>query len=103
MHKNNAPQTPGVYVAFFADDNCLYATDLKEGFVVRNLQWGVNSVETWCELGNIKINKDKTQGIYFSRSLRWPESHLKLNVKDIPIDSVKYFGVFFDKKITWRL
>jgi hypothetical protein len=60
-------------------------------------------MKTWCEFWNIKINKDNTQGIYFSRSLQWPESHLTLNVRDIRIDGVKYFGVFFDKKVTWRL
>jgi hypothetical protein len=35
MYINDAPQTHGVYLALFADDTCLYATDRKEGFVVR--------------------------------------------------------------------
>jgi hypothetical protein len=72
MYINEASQTHGVYLALFADDACLYATDRKEGFVI-------SSMETWCESWNIKINKDKTQGIYFSRSRRPPESHLTLN------------------------
>jgi hypothetical protein len=38
MHINNAPQTHGVHLALFADDICMYATDRKEGFVVRKLQ-----------------------------------------------------------------
>jgi hypothetical protein len=37
MYTIDAPQTRGVYLALFADDNCLYATDRKEGFVVRKL------------------------------------------------------------------
>jgi hypothetical protein len=37
MYINYDPQTHGVYVALFADDTCLYASDRKEGFVVRNL------------------------------------------------------------------
>jgi hypothetical protein len=36
------PQTHGVHLALFADDTCLYATDRKEGFVVRKLQRGLN-------------------------------------------------------------
>jgi hypothetical protein len=50
----------------------MYATDRKEGFVVRALQRGLRSMETWCERWNIKMNEDMTQGIYFSRSRRPP-------------------------------
>jgi hypothetical protein len=41
MYINDAPQTPGIYLALFADDTCLclYATDQKEGSVVRKFQW----------------------------------------------------------------
>jgi hypothetical protein len=88
----------------FADDTCLYATDRKEGFVVRKLQRGLSSMETRCERWNIKINEEKTQGIYFSRSRRPPESHLTLNRRDIPfVNSAIYLGVIFDRKVTWRL
>jgi hypothetical protein len=38
MYINGAPQTPGVYLALFADDTCLYATDCTYGFVRRKLQ-----------------------------------------------------------------
>jgi hypothetical protein len=37
-----------VFTALFADNNCLYATDRKEGFIVRKLQRGLSSMETWC-------------------------------------------------------
>jgi hypothetical protein len=51
-----------------------------------------------------QINADKTRGIYFSRSRRPPESHLTLNGRDIPfVYIIKYLGVIFDKKGTWRL
>jgi hypothetical protein len=74
-----SPQTHGVFLALFADDTCLYATDRKEGFVVRKLQHGLSSMEAWCVRWNVKINEDKTQGIYFSQSRRPPESHFTLN------------------------
>jgi hypothetical protein len=46
----------------------------------------------------------KNSGIYFSYSRRPPESHLTLNGRDIPfLNSVKYLGVIFDKRGTWRL
>jgi hypothetical protein len=53
--------------------------------------------------GNIKMNEDKTQAIYFSHRIRPPESLLTLNGRNIPfVNNVKYLGVIFDKKITWR-
>jgi hypothetical protein len=74
------------------------------GFVVRKLQRGLSSMETWCERWNIKINEEKTQAIYFSHSRRPPVSHLKLNERNIPfVNSAKYLGVIFNKKVTWRL
>jgi hypothetical protein len=68
MNINNAPQTQGIHLALFADDTCPYATDHKEGFIVGKLQRGLSSMEALCERWNIKINEDKTQGIYFSQS-----------------------------------
>jgi hypothetical protein len=51
----------------------------------------------------MKINEDKTRAIYFSHRIRPPESLLTLNGWNIPFEnSVKYLGVIFDKKITWR-
>jgi hypothetical protein len=46
---NDTPQTPGVYLGLFADDTCIYATDSKEGYVLRKLQRGLSALETWCE------------------------------------------------------
>jgi hypothetical protein len=52
----------------------------------------------------IKRSEEKTQGIYFSRSRRPPESCLALNGRNIPfVGSVKYLGVSVDRRIRWRL
>jgi hypothetical protein len=49
LYINDALQTHGVHLA-------LFATDRKEGFIVRKLQRGLSSMETWCERWNIKLN-----------------------------------------------
>jgi hypothetical protein len=99
LYINYTLQTIGVNLALFADDTCLYATELKEGYVLRKLQRGLNSMAVWCERGNIKINEDKTRAIYFSHRIKPPDS-LTLNGQNIPfVISVKYLGVIFDKKI----
>jgi hypothetical protein len=100
LYINDTPQTSGVYLGLFADDICVHATDHEEGYVLRKLQRGFSAIETWSELLNIKINKDKTQAIYFSHRLRPLEAHLTLNGQNIPfVNHVKYL----DKRITWRL
>jgi hypothetical protein len=91
-------------VSKFADDSCIYATERKEGYVLRKLHQGLSAIETWCELWNIKVNEDKTRAIYFSHRLRSPGAYLTLNGRNISfINHVKYLCVIFDERITWRL
>jgi hypothetical protein len=100
---NDTPQTIGVNLALLAEDTCLYATESKDSYLLRKLQRGLNSIAPWCEHWNIKINEDKTRAIYFSHRIRQPESLLALNGWNISfVNNVKYLGVIFDKKITWR-
>jgi hypothetical protein len=70
-------------------------TEHKESYVLRKVQRGLNSMSTWCERWNIKINEEKTQTIYFSHQRRPPDSPF--------VNNVKYLGVIFDKRMTWRL
>jgi hypothetical protein len=57
----------------------------------------------WSKRWNIKINEDKTQAIYFPHRIRPPEP-LTINGQNIPfVNNVKYLGVLFDRKMTWRL
>jgi hypothetical protein len=58
----------------------------------------------WSKRWNVKNNEDKTQAIYFSHRIRPPESLLRLNGQNVPfVNNVKYFGVIFARKTTWRL
>jgi hypothetical protein len=79
----------------------VYATDCKEGYVLRKFQRGLSAIETWCERWNIKLDEAETQAIYFSHQFRPPEAHSPLNERNIPfVNHVKYLGVIFDKRIT---
>jgi hypothetical protein len=103
MYINDVTQIPGVFLPLFADDTCLYATNRKEGFILRKLQRGLSSMETWCERCNVKSKEEKTQEIYFRRRSGPPEFHLTLNGWNIPfINGAKYLGVIFSKRMAWR-
>jgi hypothetical protein len=104
LYINDTSRTPGVHFALFADDTCMYATDRKEGYVLRKLQSGLNEMEEWCEDWNIKINEDKTRAVYFSQTLKRVETYLTLNGRAITfLNYVKYLGVTFDRRMTWRI
>jgi hypothetical protein len=101
---NDTPRTPGVYLGLFADDTTIYATDRREGYVLRKLPGDLSAIQTGCEGWNTKMSGDKTQAIYFSHRLRPPEAHLTLNGWKNPlVNHVKYLGVILYKRITWRL
>jgi hypothetical protein len=76
----------------------------KRAEVLRKLQRGLNLMTICCERWNIKINEDKTRAIYFLHPIRLPDFLLSFSGRDILfVNSEKYLGVIFDKKITWRL
>jgi hypothetical protein len=94
MYTNDTSQTTDVSLAIFADDTCLYATESKEGYVLRELQRGLNSMAEWRKHWSIKIDEGKIQAIYFSHQIKPPEFLLTLNGRNIPfVDNVKYIGV----------
>jgi hypothetical protein len=52
-------QPPGISLGLFADNTFTYATDHKEGYVLRELQRVLSGTETRYERWNVNIN-DKT-------------------------------------------
>jgi hypothetical protein len=103
LYINDVPRTPGVHLALFADDACIYSTDRRESYVIRKLRTGLNTMEKWCEQWNIKINEGKTRAIYFSRRLGRNEAYLTLKGQNIEfVNNVKYLGVTLDTRMTWK-
>jgi hypothetical protein len=85
LYINNSPQTSGVNLALSADDAWLYATDRKEGYVLRKIQCGLNSMAACVKAGILKSMKTRlkrsTSLIEIDRPnlfLRWMDgiSHL---------------------------
>jgi hypothetical protein len=103
LYIKHTTRTPGVHLALFEDDTSIYATEGRESYVLRKLQSGLNAMEKWCEKCNVKINEDKFRALYFSKRLRRVKTYLTLKGRTITfVNEVKYLGVTFDKRITWR-
>ena len=97
---NYAFQTPGAYLALFADNTSIYPTDRKEHYVIRKLQRGLSSLESWRERWNIKPTKI-SQPVYFSCGNGLAETQLTLNGQNIPFaNQVRYLDVICDRKVT---
>jgi hypothetical protein len=104
LYINDAPAAPGIHLALFVDDISIYETEKHERRVFNKFQRGLTAMGSWCQHWNIKINEGQTQAIYFSRRRRLPEDDLQLNGRNIPfVNNVKYLGVTFDRRMTWRL
>ena len=65
-------------------------------------------VSTWLRLNKLSLNRDKTEFIFF-RSIRNTLNHdnisIKFEVEDkklIPVDHVKYLGMYIDKHLSWN-
>jgi hypothetical protein len=50
IYINDAPAAPGTHLALFADDTCIYATEKDERRVLCNLQRGLTTMNSRCEL-----------------------------------------------------
>jgi hypothetical protein len=53
VYINDTPQPIGGHLAIFADDICLYATERKEGYILRKFQWALNSMAEWSKRWNV--------------------------------------------------
>jgi hypothetical protein len=49
------PAAPGIHLALFADDTCVYATEKHERRVLNKLQRGLTAVVSWYQ----RWNKDQ--------------------------------------------
>jgi hypothetical protein len=48
LYINDAPAAPGIHIALFAGDICVYATEKHERRVLNTLQHGLTAVGSWC-------------------------------------------------------
>jgi hypothetical protein len=56
LYINDIPATPGIHLALFADDTCVYATEKHERHVLNKLQRGLTAVGSCCQGWNINYN-----------------------------------------------
>jgi hypothetical protein len=85
---NNIPKEL-MLICLFAD-TCLYATERKEGYVLRKLKSKLSSITVWCMRWNIIIYKYNTRALYFYHIIRLRKCLLTSNGWNIHlVNSIK--------------
>ncbi|GBN27831.1 hypothetical protein AVEN_28129-1 [Araneus ventricosus] len=85
----------------------LYECNLRGdniNFIERQLQLAVNKIQQWSTFHGFTFSTDKTSCIHFYRKRRLhPEPEILLGSQLITVvNEVKFLGITFDKKLTFR-
>ena len=97
-HKQNS-------LSQFADDTAQWAFSLNVRFAAQFLQQDLLNLAVWCAKWRIKLNREKTKVIIFSRSIlaRKTEPNLKLYGATLKVyPQVKFLGITFDSQFTFK-
>jgi hypothetical protein len=88
----------------FADDTYILFGNKKLKTIETVMNTELKRVSTWLRLNRLSLNEGKTELIFFHSKRNIPQSEvsIKLNGKKlVPVDSVKYLGMYIDKHLCW--
>ena len=102
VYSADIPLHPHTILSTFADDKAILSKHPNPVLASSHLQEHLNSLQSWFRKWKMKINTQKSVHITFTlcRSTCPP---VTLNLVPLPVaDSVKYLGLYIDKKLTWN-
>lgn len=107
IYTSDFPRLNNCEFAMFADDTCIYTSDVSGFNIETQLQSALNTIQTYFTNWKIKINASKTQAVFFTRKRKvcfLPSNRLIINrVQTEWKSSAKYLGVHLDKTLTFGL
>ncbi|GBN88931.1 RNA-directed DNA polymerase from mobile element jockey [Araneus ventricosus] len=95
---------PYVKGFLYVDDLYISCTGDNINFIERQLQLAVNKIQQWSTLNGFTLSTAKTSCIHFCRKrCLHPEPEILLGSQLITVvNEVKFLGLTFDKKLTFR-
>lgn len=104
IYISDIPKMTYSKLALFADDTALFSSH-ENVIIARNrIQNNIKQIVTWTNQWRIKLNPTKCQAKIFT--LRRPKIPPNIKIHNNPIiwnnGPVKYLGVLFDKRLTWK-
>lgn len=104
LYTYDIPRVPNTETALFADDTALIAQSRSANLTVDNLQRITDAVHTWMESWKIKINVNKSQAVFYTRSRQQPPDQIYVDNVAIQWTShAKYLGIHLDSKLNWSI
>ena len=89
----------------FADDTFIMYGSKKPSSIETVMNYELKLVSRWLRLNKLSLNSDKTELIFFHskrHSLNYDSISIKFNkIKLVPVDHVKYLGMYIDKYLSW--
>jgi ribonuclease HI len=90
-------------ISLFADDTAIFKSNRNIKLLESTIQENLNKIQKWCDKNGFKISKEKTVAILFTKSSKKFNVNITLQNNSIKlVDSAKFLGVIFDKKLTWQ-
>lgn len=87
----------------YADDIVLYSAHCNLEIAVNNINRALSALSVWLDDHNFTLSPSKSKSIIFSRKRNVVPPPITFNGNAITYeDSVKYLGVIFDKKLSWK-
>ena len=90
----------------FADDIFILFSSTKLGSIESVVNFELKLASKWLKLNKLSLNADKTKLIFFcskQHPLNYNQISIKFNgVKLMPVDHVKYLGMYLDKYLLWN-
>ena len=98
---------PGVVIYGFADDIAILTTSPSLSDITTRLQSACDSIVQWGSHHGLHFSESKCEVIFFSRKHHSyaNSNHLSIliNNKSIfPVPKVKYLGLIFDSRLSWK-
>ena len=89
----------------FADDTFVMYSNKKLKTIETVVNTELKQVSKWLKLNKLSLNSDKTNLIFFhskQRILNYDGISIKFdNKRLVPVDNIKYLGMYFDKHLSW--
>lgn len=104
LYMSNLKPTEGVCIALFADDLAVMYKHKRAVHVHKHLNNAMEDISNWYTKWRLPVNSDKSQSVYFTKSVALSKPFEKVHYKENAIEwtnQAKYLGVTLDFRLTF--
>lgn len=102
LFTRDIPKPPNSQIAVYADDTAILACSLSPVLMCRYLQEAATVIEEWFSRWLLKVNPDKSSGLFVTRRRKSPSTTIQMFGENINWErKVKYLGVIFDSRLSF--